>query len=124
MIFDNAYNSYELTATVLIPAHAMERLSLLLLSATAIAAIQICSTLAQSGGDGNDTSEEFSGSGMKELPTVTTPGQPSSCHIPVSSNLNRGCKNLTEEELEDVMMEGRCYLACTAHNDYMVTELL
>ena len=92
----------------------MERLSLLLLLATAIAAIQICSTLAQSGGDGNDTNEEFSGSGT---------GPDSSCYIPASSNLNHGRMNLTEEELEDVMMEGRCYLACTADEDYMVTEL-
>ena len=72
----------------------------------------------------NNISEEFSGSGMRELPNVTTPGQPSSCHIPASSNLNRGRKNLMEEELEDVMMEGRCYLACIADEDYMVTELL
>ena len=89
----------------------MERLSLLLLLATAIAAIQICSTLAQNGRDGNDTSEKFSGSG--------TPGD-SSCYIPANSNLNHGRMNLTEEEL---MMEGRCYLACTADEDYMVTEL-
>ena len=93
----------------------MERLTLLLLSAAAIAAIQICSTLAQSGGDidGNNTSEEFSGSGMGD----------SLCYIPANSNLNHGRMNLTEEELEDAMVEGRCYLACTAHNNYMVTEL-
>ena len=99
---------------MLISAHAMERLSLLLLLATAIAAIQICSTLAQSGGDGNDTSEEFSGSGTGD----------SSCYIPASSNLNHGRMNLTEDEIEDVMTEGRCYLACTADEEYMVTELL
>ena len=93
----------------------MERLSLLLLLATAIAAIQICSTLEQSGGDGNGASEEFSGSGMGD----------SSCYVPASLNLNRHSRmNLTEEEVEDLMMEGRCYLACTADEDYMVTELL
>ena len=99
---------------MLISANVMERPILLLLLATAIAAIQICISLAQSGGDGSDTSEEFSGSGMGD----------SSCHIPANSNLNQSRMNLTEDELEDVMMEGRCYLACTAHNSYMVRELL
>ena len=62
----------------------MERLSLLLLLATAIAAIQICSTLAQSGGDGNDTSEEFSGSGTGDslcyIISCKLKSQPSQSH--------------------------------------------
>ena len=69
-----------------------------------IVTIEIC-TNAQSG-ENNDTSEA-SGSGMRELPT------PPSCHVPAHSDLNRGRMNLTEEEREDLMMEGRCYLACT-----------
>ena len=93
----------------------MEKFSLLLLL-VAITAIRIHSTNAQNGDD-NDTSEEASGSGMRELPTLP------SCHIPASSNLNRVHINLTEEEQEDLMMEGRCYLACTTKK-YMVMQSL
>lgn len=85
----------------------MEKFSLLLpVLLVTIVAIQIDSTNTQSGDD-NDASGEASGSGMRELPTLP------SCHIPAHSNLNRGRMNLTEKEREDLMMEGRCYLACT-----------
>lgn len=85
----------------------MEIFSLLLpVLLVTIVAIQILSMNAHSG-DYNDISGEASGSGMRELPTLP------SCHIPARSNLNRGRMNLTEEEREDLMMEGRCYLACT-----------
>ena len=91
----------------------MKSLSLLLLLLATNVAIQV---FAQSGsltsGDNSDTSEELepaaSGSGMRELPTPPS----SSCHVPVSSNRTRGRMNLTEEERQDLMMEGRCYLAC------------
>ena len=85
----------------------MEKFSLLLpVLLVTIVAIQIDSTNTQSDDD-NDASGEASGRGMRELPTLP------SCHIPAHSNLNRGRMNLTEEEREDLMMEGRCYLACT-----------
>ena len=91
-------------------ACTMKNLSLLLLLLAANVAIQV---LAQSGsltsGDNSDTSEEASsGSGIRELPTLPS----SSCHVPASSNRTRGRMNLTEEERQDLMMEGRCYLAC------------
>lgn len=82
----------------------MEKVGLLLLLVT-IAAIQVCGTSAQSG-DSNDTSEA-SGSGIRELPT------PPSCHIPANSNVDLISANLTEEERKELLLEGRCYLACT-----------
>ena len=95
----------------------MEKVSLPLLLIT-IAAIQnlMCGTSAQSG-DENDTSEA-SGSGMRELPT------PPSCHVPANSNFDHISVNLTEEEREELMMEGRCYLACTIEHFMVIIMTL
>ena len=87
----------------------------MLLLLVTLTAIQVCSTIAQSGGNNNITSEEASGSGVGELPT------PQSCHVPLHSDLNRGRVNLTDEEQEDLMMEGRCYLACTTMDIMVIT---
>lgn len=96
--------------------------SLLLSLVTAAAAVCISSTIAQSGNhDTSDEGEEqVSGSGTTgsgELPTL-----PFACHIPASSNLNRGRTNLTQEEREDLMMEGRCYLTCTNQTSLKVNK--
>lgn len=40
------------------------------------------------------------------------------CRIPENSSLDSINVNLTQEESEQLEIEGRCFLACATHNQY------
>ena len=88
----------------------MSSLSTLLLSAVVYIVVTNASANSSmrggGSGDSGPTSEDvFEGS---ETTSTVTP-----CHVPAYSDTNRIQRNVTDEERNKLVTEGRCYLTCT-----------